>query len=160
MRQREERRKVMIAARVQLGVTWHDACILNISTRGLMVQAPNPPPRGQILELRRGRHIIVGRVVWSTRARCGLMTQDRLPIDELVSGADAQAVQSGAKTAERRAAVRSVENDAERSRWRGRAIEFGGIAAVAIGAAAGLAVLADTAIAKPMHAIQLALGTR
>lgn len=150
----------MIGARVQLGLTWHDVCILNISTRGMMVQAPNPPPRGEILELRRGPHIIVGRVIWSAGERCGLMTQDRLSIDELVSGTASAADKGGPGNVERRAAQRKLGNIAERSRWRARAIEFCTIAAAAMGAAAGLAVIVDTAVASPMRAIQSALGPR
>lgn len=158
MRQREDRQKVMIGARVQLGTAWHDACILNVSTRGMMVQAPHPPPRGEILELRRGRHVIIGRVMWSTRARFGLLAQGRVPVDELVRSDDPAATPPGGKPGERRAAPRRREQDAERSRWRGRALEFGGIAVAGVGAAVGLTMLAGSVFAAPLHAVQAALG--
>lgn len=53
-----------------------DACILDLSSRGLMIHASETVPGGSYLELRRGRHVIVARVVWSRDRRAGLQAQE------------------------------------------------------------------------------------
>ena len=50
----------MIRARMRSGVSWHDVCILNLSRRGLGIQAAEPPQRGAYVEIRRGKHVILG----------------------------------------------------------------------------------------------------
>ena len=156
MKPREERRKVMISARIQTGARWQDACILNISSKGLLVHTPDPPARGSYLELRRGAHVIVARVMWSGQQRCGLRSQDPLPVELLVSGADPAAVQAPRGERERRRTQRHAVK-AEQSRWQGRTFEF---AIVAMGGAAfatGALMLVQDALARPLAAVQAAL---
>ena len=43
----------MIPARLRMGGLWTDACILNISSRGLMIQATRAAVEGNIIELYR-----------------------------------------------------------------------------------------------------------
>ena len=54
-----------------VGARWGDVCILNLSKRGMLVQAPEAPERGTYLEVRRGSKEIVARVVWSAGNRFG-----------------------------------------------------------------------------------------
>jgi len=63
---------VLVPARLRDGASWSDACILNISSRGMMIHTGRPIRRGCEVELRRGEHMIVARVMWRDGARAGL----------------------------------------------------------------------------------------
>jgi hypothetical protein len=149
---------VVLPARLRAGAGWDDACILNLSSRGLMVQAQANLSRGRYVELRRGPHVIVARVVWRDGNRAGLQAQDRLPVEQIVTLQQSPALQvsAGTRAVERRSAPRSHE----RSREQSRLVEFVAIAVLGAslsGAAYGL--VAD-ALAKPMLAVRTALDSR
>src|SRR5262245_7417073 len=84
-RSRELRRRVVLPARLRTGANWSDTCILNISSRGLMIHSARAVPNGSLVELRRGVHVILARVVWKDGGRIGLRSSDRLPIEEILS---------------------------------------------------------------------------
>lgn len=84
MRAREHRRKVLIRAKVRAGGLPIDACIRDISSKGLMIQARIPPPRGTYVEVVTGSQTIVGRVVWGKDMRFGILTRDKLHVDMIV----------------------------------------------------------------------------
>jgi hypothetical protein len=84
MKSREPRKKVVIQARLRAGARWSDACILNLSSRGMLVRSAAAPPRGSYLEIRRGPHVIVAQVVWADTKIFGVRTQDRICSDALV----------------------------------------------------------------------------
>lgn len=165
MKVREPRRKVMLIARVRVGVRWNDVCILDISTRGLLIQAAEPPARGAYLDVRRGHQAIVGRVVWVQGQRFGVRTQDALPVEELISPNDAasvtlkRSVVEGAAL-ERRASPRATAARHEASRMLSRSIEytvfaiFGGAIGVSGFAAVG------QALGPPFDQISAALAQR
>ena len=95
---------------MRVGAAWHDVCILDISSRGLALQTADPPPRGSYLEVRRGRHVIVARVVWADQQRLGVLSQDPLAIDAIIGepdGAKARAAADGARPVERRRTART-----------------------------------------------------
>jgi hypothetical protein len=160
---REERRKVMVKARMRSGASWHDVCILNISTRGLGIQAADPPQRGAYLEICRGRHMIVARVMWTSGHRAGLKAQDSIFIDALVNEPVEAAGRPGGQGApqpvERRRAPRPIQQRHDRSRIAGRAFEFVcfAILASAIGITAFGAV--EKALAQPLSTIEAALSS-
>jgi hypothetical protein len=162
MKHRESRRKVMITARIRVGAVWQDASILNISTRGLMVQALRPPQRGAYVEIGRGRHVIVARVAWVEQHRVGLRSQDQLPVDAIIAGvgdvaADAPA---GDRPVELRSVARSTDVRQNVSRWRARAFEFACIGAMGV---AGSVVAFDAVVTMfngPLHAVTDALAAR
>lgn len=153
----------MIAARMRHGNAWSDASILNISSRGLLLHATPPPARGTYVEVRRGAHVIVGRVIWANADRFGLRAQDRLAIDSLVANASpgsAPANDSGRPTTDRRALPRP-----ERLEWRhaqsretGRALQFACIAGFGLVlAACAFEAVSDT-LSRPMAEASLRLG--
>ncbi len=140
MKPREDRRKVMLSARMRSGASWHDACILNMSSRGLMLQTAARTERGAYLEVRRGPHVIVARVIWTGQQRVGLKAQDRLSIEAIVTE---QAKTGGPETlVERRTAPRPRQDPAVRSRQLSRmmqAVTLGGLGiAAAVIAVAGI----------------------
>lgn len=130
MKSREPRIKVLIGARMRAGAAWGDVCLLNLSSRGVLAQAAVPPLKGAYIEVRRGSHVIVARVVWAKKHRFGALTQDPIGVDAII--ADASGSKSNAACAEvdrqsdRRAAgppqVAGVQH--ENSRLIGRAMEF------------------------------------
>lgn len=43
----------MIKARIRVGASWHDVCILNLSRRGVGIQSADPAGSGTYVEIRR-----------------------------------------------------------------------------------------------------------
>lgn len=85
MRAREHRRKVLIRAKMRAGGLPIDACIRDVSSKGLMVQTKVPPPRGTYVEIITAGQTIVGRVVWGKDMRFGISTRDKIHIDMMVA---------------------------------------------------------------------------
>ena len=157
---REDRQKVMITARMRCGGSWSDICVLNLSRRGLGIQAPDPPPRGSYVEVCRGPVIVVARVMWAKGHRAGLYSQDPIWIEGLLSeqkpAKDCQTPAGGALI-ERRRVPRMGERH-ELSRTAGRAMEFTFIALAAAGMAAMAFGIVEQALAEPLSQIGAALN--
>ena len=129
LKPRSPRQKVLIKARIRVGAVWSDACILDISKRGLMAQSDSPPPAGAYLELKRGARIIIGRVMWSKERRFGISTQDPLDVEAIIGQPDGGAGPNAdrpvaAAAVDQHAAARAHERALQRSRQWSRAFEF------------------------------------
>lgn len=160
MKAREERQKVMIRARMRSGVSWHDVCILNLSQRGLGIQTAEPPPRGTYVEVRRGSHVVIGRVMWAKGHRAGLHSQDAIAVRALVHNQAANDENASAPSypqVERRQARRSTQQSHEASRLAGRAIEFACLALFASALAVTAFGTVKEALARPLSKVQAAL---
>ncbi len=165
LRTREPRRKVMLNARMRVAATWNDVCILNISTRGLLVQAAEPPARGAYIDLQRGQYAIVGRVVWVEDQRFGIRTQDPLPVDEIISPPDPAIAQLAAAVAaeaaaERRASPLLARARHDASRMLSRSLEFAVVAL--FGAAVGVSAFNSVgqALGRPLAQLTATLSQR
>lgn len=159
MKPREERQKVMITARMRSSASWQDVCILNLSKRGLGIQAPQVPPAGSYVEICRGYHVIIGRVMWAKGHRAGLRAQDPIWIQGLLSDPSvATERQPAAAEAfiERRRVPRTAQKHAE-SRFAGRAMEFTFVALAAVGMGAIAFGIVEQAFAEPMAQISSVL---
>jgi hypothetical protein len=157
-RPRELRRRVMLPARMRVGPRWRDACILNISSRGLMIRAGSGITEGSVVEIRRGDHTIFARVMWKEGPRAGLHTDEQLPVDDILTLAHASALQVTAAdslTMERRRKKRPIYED---SRQRARLIQFLGTVGISIGLSAVLFSAVRHVLAVPVAAIGAALG--
>jgi len=86
---------------MRAGLAWADACIRNISSRGLLVQAQEAPLPGTYIEIRRGTHVIIGRVVWRKAGQFGVHTQEGLDLEAIIDEAD-RSQSGGGKRRERR----------------------------------------------------------
>jgi len=156
-RPRELRRRVLLPARVRVGASWSDACILNISSHGVMIHAGRPFTQGSVIELRHQEHVIVGRVVWREGAKAGLRSDDRLPVEQILSLANASAFQlavTDGKFVERRRRPRTHEQ----SRIRARYVEFAGIVLIGLVLSGALVSLVSEALARPLAEVSAALG--
>jgi hypothetical protein len=156
---REERTKVLVKARMRVIAEWLDVCISNISSRGMLLQSTRAPERGSYVELRRGRHVVIARVVWTSEDRFGIHAQDNLSVDAIVADPNASATDNLVEAifVERRATPRR-RTDPERSRTAGRAIEFACLAFLAAVSATTLYGAAYEALAKPLSAVSAQLG--
>lgn len=127
----------------------------------MLVRAPKIPALGSYLEVRRGAHVIVARVIWSTPDRFGVQTQDPVPAEALIRDPDGSSppVKPGeAGFSERRTQSRPREAKHEASRRKGQAMEFSVL--IAIGAIAALLIgeLIAEAFAAPLNIVETALA--
>lgn len=161
MKTREPRRKVMIPARFKAASGWRDACILNVSSRGAMVYAPDLPSRGEIVELRRGQLTIMARVMWRTGGRCGVKTQELISVDQLLADPEAENSVSSQPSmgmrVDRRVRQRNAAEAHDASRRRGRLIEYGFIGALVMLAAGVLVQAVASTFSRPLAATEAAL---
>lgn len=163
LKQREERKAVFVRARLRTDEGWSDVTIGNISSRGLMLQAPVPLRRNAFIEVRYRHVCIVGRIVWVGGARCGVRTQDKVDVAGLLSRAPAKSGpgeerRASARRAEAPRRARPAAETADASRRAARLLDW---AVVAIGGGA-IAVLvgqlAYSALGTPFARVGAALA--
>jgi hypothetical protein len=157
-RPRELRRRVVIPARLRNGAQWSDTCILNISSRGLMIHSGRAAPKGSVVELRRGDFVIIARVMWRDGGRVGLQSDERLPIEEILSVSQSKALQLVAADGARIDRRRKPRRRSSDARLRGRAYEFIGTGIIVLGLALSVWAMAEQAFARPLAQISAALG--
>jgi hypothetical protein len=142
---------------MQAGGRWGDVCILNISSRGLLLHSAEPPRTGSYLEIRRGQHVMVARVVWSEASRFGVHTQDRLAVEAIVRDLPAVSDRSeGSGFVERRRLPRMGDRH-EQSRLAGRWLEYAAFAIGGMIAASSAYGAVSMAMARPMAELSEAL---
>lgn len=151
---RELRRRTLVPARLSDGNSWSDAFILDISSRGLMIRTGGSITRGGEVEIRRGDHAIVARVVWWSGGRAGLQAHERAPVEDILIEGASLAPQPAASSASRR----KVPRIEDRSRARGRAIEFTGVLLMVISLAGLGFELVERAFAHPLSQFTAALS--
>ena len=137
---------------------WSDACILNVSSRGLLINAGAAAALADdSIEVWHGEHVIVATIVWRRGTRAGLRADGRVPVDDILVISQAPSLQLTAAqwpAIERRKRPRSHDD----SRVCGRLIEFAGIAAIAVSLAAGTFMMVEQAFAKPLDYVEAALN--
>ena len=84
LRPREERLRTLIPARMRSESGWSDACILNVSSGGLLVYSAGGARPGSHVEIRRGGSLIIANVVWRSNQRIGLCSHHPVPIQEML----------------------------------------------------------------------------
>lgn len=109
---------------------------------------------GTAVEIRRGDHVIIARVVWRSGGRAGLQAEERLPVDEIMTVGQAPALQLTANGGDRRKSPRPED----RSRAQGRMVEFAGAGVVALSLAVAALSMVEQAFARPIAMVTAALG--
>lgn len=154
---REERRRVMLPARMRSASGWSDACILNISSRGLLVFSKGTAEAGSFVEIRRGGQLVVARVVWKNNQRIGLFSPDPVRIEDIISNETAAAaVQSSNGVVERR----RIPRTSEQSRERARAMEFMATLLVGVALAVSAVFYMHQILSEPLALVQSKLAPR
>lgn len=163
---RETRTKVFLPSRLRLGAAWVDACIHNVSARGLLVASDEVPKPGSYVEIRRGRNVIIGRAVWAKDRFFGVRTQDRIDLQALRAdpaqagggrGNDAPQGMVERRSEERFRRDAAMARTIERNIAISRAVQFGLIASAAVVASAVVAVTVYNNLVKPFDRIQRAM---
>lgn len=167
MKPREPRRNVWIPSRMQAGAVWVDVCIHNISSRGLLVQAEQPPAPGTYIDIRRGTQIIIGRAVWRKDKYFGVRAQERLNIESIINEprltsrpavASAERAQRDRRAPTRAITQADIAARAESSRRFASAFQFG-LLLVGCGAAAIFCALeVREVLSRPMAAAEAAMS--
>lgn len=142
---------------MRVGASWSDACILNLSSRGMLVQSGMVPERGNYLEIRRGQQVVVARVVWSKEQRFGVRTQDPVRAEELLDESGTAPPPQSAPVGERRSVPRPAATRHDRSRMRGRVLEFASLATFGAVSAFLLVSTISELLDRPLLAIESAL---
>jgi hypothetical protein len=159
---REERRGVLLPARMRDADGWHDVTICNVSSRGLMIKASPPPARGSFIELRKNDVCIVGQVKWSRGTSFGVRAQDRVDIHYLCTSEKSAAPASTEN--DRRSASRSPDRPldlvqvAERNRFFGRIFDYAVIVTAVITAGIVLSQMAGSALKAPLAKASAAMA--
>jgi hypothetical protein len=81
---RESRQKVVLPARMRAGAGQVDVCIRDVSSRGMLIQAGVPPPRGTYVEIVRPGYSVTGRVVWAKHHKFGIEARERIKVRALL----------------------------------------------------------------------------
>lgn len=163
---REARRQVLIPCRMKSVRGWGDACIHNISSRGMMLACDDTLEPGEYVDIRRGRQVVIGRVIWRRDRFSGIRTQDVISADVLVNeprleGRPAQREVDGDRRDPRQRLVSEIDaaRRMERSRSISSALQFGAIGLFGLAAAATIAVQVGHMLTDPTQRINQALSS-
>lgn len=166
-RPRDPRVKVLLPSRMRVGARWVEACIHNVSSRGLLVASDEAPKPGTYVEIRRGRNVMVGRAVWSNGRLFGLRMQDRIDLAALKEDprragrrgdADDQAGQVERRHDDRFSQDAAIARRLERHRTMSRLMQFALIAFATVAASAIVASAVYSALQAPLAQIQQAMA--
>lgn len=147
----------MLPARMRTTAGWSDACILDVSSRGLMVHAGFFALDDRVVELWHGDRAITARVVWRQGPKAGLQAEDRIPVEDILSLSGSGSLQLAVgrpPDAERRKRPRTHDD----SRLQARAFEFASVAIIAGAVAFGFSMWVEEALAQPLALVETALG--
>jgi len=148
----------VMPARLRSASGWTDACILNVSSGGLLVHSARTGPQGSEVELWRGEHVIVARVVWRDGARAGLCSVERLPVADILSLNRSAALRLTAGGDARRDDCRRGPRTDDEPRAQGQMVEFAGVVAVAVALSVLAYGMVEQALGRPLALVSAALG--
>lgn len=86
----EERVSARMRAPMRDSIGERDISILDVSSRGLLATAQQPPRRGEFIELQIGRTWLAGHIRWVAGQKFGLALQERINVTNVVGGAQNQ----------------------------------------------------------------------
>ena len=140
---------------MRLGGSWRDVCVRNISSRGMLLQSSFELSRGTYVEVHRGCHAIVGRVVWAEGECFGVHTQDSIDIEAVIQEPDLSAtnfapVRRTNAQFERRRSPRPPAQQTESSREIARVLEFGTFISLALLAAVAAFDIVGSTLSAPL----------
>jgi hypothetical protein len=157
---REHRRKVSIRANMRAGGPRMDVCIRDISSRGLMLQASVPPPRGTYVEIIGAEQTIVGCVIWTKDRRFGVRTRDRIDVSAAIRGIPAHRSDQGPASRPRTlcTAIARARKSPGSNNALAKAMEFAAIGALGATLVVGMAMATFKTLSTPLEHIEVHLG--
>ncbi|WP_221364228.1 PilZ domain-containing protein [Sphingomonas jinjuensis] len=164
LRPREPRVKVVVPCRMNVNGAWSDACIHNVSSRGLLVAgAKGAPAVGSYVDIRRGSLVMIGRVMWQKDRFFGVRVQDKVNARALVAEPRGRrkASRDGSEVSRSARALAHEGNVArrvERSRAIAAAFQSSLLVLGGGGAAVFVALEVYEALAAPMETVRQAMG--
>lgn len=167
LRQREPRIKVLAPCYMNHRGVWAEACIHDVSSRGVLAASDKAPEAGAYVEVRRGSLVIIGRVVWRKGRFFGVRTQDRLSAQVLMggpgragrAGMDGGVVRGGPGRGphERLVAEGELARRVERGRRVRSLLQLGFLASAGAAAAVVIASESHRVLSRPLAAVEAAL---
>jgi len=118
-----------------------------------MIHTGRPLSRGHPVEIRRGDHIIVARVVWRDGGCAGLRSEERVPVETIMTFSHSAALELSPIQGE----CRKQPCTEDSSRLRGTAIEFAGVLVIAASLAGAALSMVEAAFAPPLAVVEAAL---
>ncbi|WP_322964521.1 PilZ domain-containing protein [Sphingomonas fuzhouensis] len=162
---REARRQVLIPCRIKSPRGWGDACIHNISSRGMMIACDDALTPGEYLDLRRGRQVVIARVVWRRDRFAGVRTQDVISADTMLNEPRLESRPTHDDQGQERRVSRhrmtseiNAARRMERSRSISSAMQFGALGLFGLIAAITIATQVGHLLAAPVAQIGRAIG--
>ncbi|HUD28119.1 MAG TPA: pilus assembly protein [Novosphingobium sp.] len=102
-RQRMEARTVVaVEAVMRIADRRAEATLVNASSRGVLALVSSPPPRGTLIELEIGDHVLKGQVRWRGHDRCGIALKSQVSVVDLIEGKAVPLVQVPERLSRRR----------------------------------------------------------
>lgn len=150
----EKRTRLMVRAMLRDDGPEREACLLDLSSRGLMASVNQAPRRGTFVELTVGRHSLVGQVQWSEGRRFGMRLRERIDVLAVIGN---EAGPTALALAQKARGRPSREATFAYSRHVAQGFTYGILIA---GAAMGAALAAQlvTKSLAPLQAVSVALG--
>lgn len=156
---REWRRKVAIPARVHSGSEWGDGQILNISSRGMLLQFSRPLSVGSEIEVCQGGCQVPATVVWREGFRTGIAAAEPIVVADWVS---ASLSKTGGLSLVGPASAASAARwrKRESAQWRalGRQLQHYAIVGLAAALVIAVAALAARTLFEPLARVSTLLG--
>lgn len=82
----EPRHKVLMRGKLHGSGFARDVCVLDASSRGLLLTLAIPPARGEMIDVMVNGHTLFGQVEWSNGRRMGLRFRERIDVLAFISG--------------------------------------------------------------------------
>ena len=157
---REPRTKVLIAIQLRGDGLVADACLRDVSSRGVLVQTSRPPARGAIVELVGPFQPVVARVVWTNGRRFGAELREHLNVKALTTGRLDRRTAGGTGIRpcggpERRKA-KSSEHHVRISSW----LQKGAVLVIGAGVAIGMTLIVYDSLAEATQSIRSGLEAK
>lgn len=153
-KEREDRTRTMLRATLREGHAEREACVLDLSHRGLMATSTPAPRRGVYITLTIGRHEIDGQVQWSEGRRFGVRLRERVDVLAVLGNEAGPTLLAAAEKARGRA---SPEARAAYARHVAHGFSYGVFIAVAAAVAGLGGQLVFQSLNAPLVKIEVAL---
>lgn len=160
--ERAARCETVLHARLNSNGDWQDVKVLNVSAKGLMVKFANPIKRGDFVEVRRQRSMIIAQVRWASHDRAGLLSQDQIDLAAFKNAETNKTMQIERRSAQRNSSLKSralASEIASTSLRRSRIFEFASIAVAASAFCYYAAETAYQALERPLAKATLAMAS-